>query len=303
MSAPEHKQPEERKLTRRAVVAAGAVAAAGTGIGLGVVLATGPSGKPKLATRMTAAFRAGDIPLEDPTDGAWGAAKAIRVALSPQQISPPILHEASLGELTVRALHNGSDLGFLLEWDDPELDELDGISRFHDACAVQLPARASSTPPSVTMGGPGQPVHILQWRAAWQRDLAGRAGPEDLFPRIVRDLTPEDLLGPKTGNLFYVGRYVGNPVSVHERQPVEEVVAEGFGSATHLSRQQARGRGAHDGERWRVSIGIPLSREAGDALVPGTAWPVSFAVWLGSRKNRGGRKHWANWVRCELEPA
>ena len=39
----------------------------------------------------------------------------------------------------------------------------------------------------------------------------------------------------------------------------------------------------------------------GAALAPGTTWPISFAVWLGSDENRGGRKHIANWQTLVLE--
>jgi hypothetical protein len=39
----------------------------------------------------------------------------------------------------------------------------------------------------------------------------------------------------------------------------------------------------------------------GDALAPGTTWPVAFAVWLGSQENRGGRKHFADWQTLVVE--
>jgi DMSO reductase family type II enzyme heme b subunit len=83
---------------------------------------------------------------------------------------------------------------------------------------------------------------------------------------------------------------------------VEAVVAEGVGTITHLPKQAARGRGVHEGGRWRVGIGIPSARKGvGDALAPGTSWPVTFAVWLGSEENRGGRKHIASWQTLEIE--
>ncbi len=307
MSAPAGQgQPEpreERRLTRRTVVAAGAVAAAGTGIGMGVVLSAGGPSAPKLAGRLRAPYQPGVLPAEDPRDGAWAAAAPVAVAVQPQQIAPPFLREGFLEEILVRALHNGKELGFLVEWDDPALDELSGINIYNDAIAIQLPARAGRTPPSVTMGGPGEPVHILQWRATWQRDLdRGRTGPQTLHPRIIRDLTPEDLLGPE-GKQYDVGYTVGNPMSTPERSRVEEVVAEGFGTVTHLSRQRARGGGAHASGRWTVAVAVPMERAgAGDPIRPGSSWPVAFAVWLGSRRNRGSRKHWANWVRIDLDP-
>jgi hypothetical protein len=293
----------ERTLSRRAVLAAGAAGLAGTGVALGVALSSG--NEPETSTRMAAAFRPGPVPSEDPANSSWKAAEPIQVALSPQQLVPPFLHEASLDGLTVRALHNGSELAFLLEWRDSSRDDLDGIARFRDAVAVQLPAKASAAPPSITMGGPGTPVHILQWRATWQRDVDGASvtGLDELYPRAVRDLTPEELLGKQAAAPYYPGRAVGNPLSSSTRtSPVEEIVAEGFGSVTALEQQRARGKGVHEEESWRVAVGLPMKRgQAGDPIRPGTAWPVAFAVWLGSAGNRGARKHFANWVTVDVE--
>jgi hypothetical protein len=58
----------------------------------------------------------------------------------------------------------------------------------------------------------------------------------------------------------------------------------------------------HAAGRWSVALGLPLVRGvSGAALEPGSVWPVSFAVWLGERKNRGSRKQYADWVELELE--
>ena len=38
-----------------------------------------------------------------------------------------------------------------------------------------LPTRAGGQT-AITMGAKGTPAHILQWRATWERDLAGKLG-------------------------------------------------------------------------------------------------------------------------------
>jgi hypothetical protein len=271
-------------------------------VGIGIALTREG---PQTSGQMRARFVRGPVPGTDPESMTWSAADPVRVPLSPQQIARPFLHEASVDELVVRALHDGKDLAFLLKWDDPDQDDLDGIGTFHDAAAVQLPVRVGTTPP-VMMGAPGSPVHILQWRATWQRDLdgGGRTGLDQLYPRAVRDLTPEELLGPKAAAPYYPGRAVGNPLSAESRNSaVEEIVAEGFGSVTATSRQGATGIGVRGNESWRLAISMPMSRTGiGDRLVPGSTWPVAFAIWMGSKRNRGGRKHWANWVGLSLDP-
>ena len=157
-----------------------AVAVAGT---VGRYRSPGP---PEPGTALAVPYVDGDIPL-DGGDWDWRRRRGTLVALGPQQVAPPFLREAGLDAVEARALHNGHELAFCLEWDDPEQDDLDGIQRFHDAVAVQLPAAEGAQPP-ITMGGPDAPVHILQWRASWERDLEdGRTGARDLYPRIQPD--------------------------------------------------------------------------------------------------------------------
>lgn len=247
----------------------------------------------------------GELPATDPRSDAWKKAEPTLVPLVAQQIAQPYLEQAGVNELDARALHNGVEVALLLEWDDEEVDDLDGIRRYHDAVAVQLPVTSGNTPPALTMGAPGVPVHILQWRATWQRDIdsGGNTGVDQIYPEVVHDVMPDDILPPEVAQLYWVGREAGNPLSQNVRSsPVEEVVAEGFGSVTHLPNQSARGHGSHEAGRWRVVVAVPSARAGvGEALAPGSSWPVSFAVWLGSEENRGARKQIGDWQTLVLE--
>jgi hypothetical protein len=247
----------------------------------------------------------GELPVDDPGAGAWRDTRANLVPLVPQQVVQPFLERAGVTELEVRALSNAVEVALLLEWADDSIDDLDGIRRYHDAVAVQLPVRAGAETPPLTMGAPGNAVHILQWRATWQRDIdsEGRTGVDQIYPNVTHDVMPDDILPPEAANLYWVGREAGNPLSKSIRStPVEEVVAEGFGTVTHLPNQTARGHGRNDDGRWRVIVAVPSARpNVGEALSPGTSWPVSFAVWLGSDENRGGRKHISGWLPFEIE--
>jgi hypothetical protein len=294
------------KLTRRALIASAGVAAAGTGLGIWLGTRGEEPEEPQLSSLLTAGFFDGVIPVDDHGHFAWRNQQGVLVAMLPQQAAPPYLEEAGLSQIELRALHNSHELAFLLEWDDPDQDDLDGILRFHDACAVALPWSQVEAPPPITMGAPGNPLQIFQWRASWQRDVdGGRTGPEALYPNLVRDTSPDELLGPTPGAPYEPARAVGNPLSQRRTgTPIEEVISEGFGTTTGLTEAGARGRGIFTDGRWSVVISFPLARPHGAAPIePGSSWPVSFAVWLGSMGNRGGRKHYADWVSCTLEAA
>jgi hypothetical protein len=287
-------------------VTAGAVAAAGAGV-VGIAAAIEQRKEKRLVAGVPIVARRheGEIPLGDPDRPPWRDAERVLVPLVAQQLVPPYLDRAGILEVRARAAYNANQLAFLVEWEDDQVDDLDGIRRYHDAVAVQLPARAGTTPPAITMGAPGSPVHILQWRATWQRDIdtGGKTGVDQIYPEVVHDVMPDDVLPRKTAELYWVGRKAGNPLSqVFRTTPVEEVVAEGFGSVTHLTGQTASGHGTHEDGRWRVAVSFPSDRAGvGDPIAPGTSWPVAFAVWLGSQDNRGGRKHYADWQTLVVE--
>jgi hypothetical protein len=291
-------------ITRRdALVAAGTVGAVGAGA-LGVAGVLGLlSDDEAPVTTLVAQYTNGDVPLDDPDSSLWDGAPELPVQLLPQRVAPPFLDAAGVAELRARALHNGRTLAFRLAWDDPSADDLDSVDRYHDAVAIMLPTAPAAKPPPITMGSPGKPVHILQWRATWQRDLAGKSGVDQIHPRVEHDVMPDDVLPPETAALYWVGRAAGNPLSQAERTtPVEQVVAEGFGTTTHVADDSATGVGRHDDSGWAVTVGLPAARtEIGAPLEPGRPWQVAFAVWLGDQANRGGRKHYADWVPFELE--
>jgi len=296
---------EETTITRRdALLAAGTLAAVGAaGVGaagvIGLVGTPEPPGEPHL----TAPFATGGVPLDDPAADAWNAAPESVIPVQAQNVAPPMLPTAGLLELRARALHDGDALAFRLQWDDEDVDDLDAVHRFHDAVAVMLPT-SPGPPPAITMGARGTPTHILQWRATWERDLTGKTGVDQVYPRVVHDVMPDDVLPPETAKLYWVGRAVGNPLSAETREtPIEQIVAEGYGTTTHLPRTDASGHGVHNGSSWTVALGLPTNREGiGAPLEPGSIWSVAFAVWLGNQQNRGGRKHYANWVKLTLAP-
>jgi hypothetical protein len=298
----------DARITRKDALVYGGAAAGGLVAGgvavTAVAVAVDKKKTPVAGEPIVAPFVDGDLPETDPSSGAWDEAQPALVPLVAQQIVQPFLEKTLVTRLEVRALHNGAAVALLLEWDDDSVDDLDGIRRYHDAVAVQLPT-APGAAPALTMGAPGSPVHILQWRATWQRDIdsEGNTGVDQIYPEVIHDVMPDDVLPPDTAQLYWVGREAGNPLSqVNRTSPVEEVVAEGYGSVTHLPKQTAHGHGVNEDGRWRVVVSVPAARVGiGAPLEPGSSWPVAFAVWLGSQENRGGRKHIASWQTLVLE--
>jgi hypothetical protein len=239
----------------------------------------------------------------------WKDAPPMKVEMLPQTITDPKNPSPAVTELTVRAVHNGQWLAFLIEWADPTKSDRIVVDQFGDQVAVEMPVEYKpGEMPNPMMGAPGERVNIMQWRAAFQHDLDANEEngptPADLYPNIHVDIYPDDILRATDARAYTGAVGVDNPISRPKRSPVLEQMAEGFGTLTVLPQQQADGRGVWADGRWRVVITRPLA--AGDKsspnLGPGDRSLAAFAVWDGDAKEVGARKAWANWVELSLDP-
>jgi hypothetical protein len=228
----------------------------------------------------------GELP-SDPKDGMWGKAVAITVPLVPQVMAKPRIYESKIKELKVRAMHNTKEVAFLIEWEDPTEDYSVDIDKFSDAVAIEFPSQTAKEKPHFAMGDKENTVNIWFWKAAWQKAVDG----EKLYAMV------DDFAG---------GTQVGNPVSKPRATPVENMIAQGFGSATDLEKadiQNVVGKGVRDGNRWMVFFKRLLSSSEKFETVfkEGGVTPVAFAVWDGSERDRGGRKVLSTWYYVGLE--
>jgi hypothetical protein len=239
-------------------------------------------------------------PLKDPGAAYWANAPATRVTMHPQIVTKPRHADIAVTELTVRAVHNGRWIGVLIEWQDAKRENILRSDSFGDQVAVQFPVQSPASP---MMGNPGGLVNILQWRAAFQRDLdKGQADIRDLYPYALVDVYPDEVLNLTDARAYTGGLGVDNPVSRPFDSPVLDQVAEGWGTLTVKPIQQADGRGVWEDGTWRVAITRPITpQNPGDPdLVPGTQSMVAFAVWNGTHDEVGARKAWSNWVTLEI---
>jgi mono/diheme cytochrome c family protein len=258
---------------------------------------------------------AGEI-AADPTAAAWRGA-----ALQPVSLRTLWLRPQQVTQLRVAALHNGKEIGFLLEWDDPLADQAAlGVEQFRDAAAVQLPlgaGKGANPEASYVMGDAKQPVNIWHWKSDWQLDVARYRDREDRyaalavddmpFVRGVRSSSPEAAVAPADAHdpLFLAGRAAGNPMSRPRRSAVENVNAAGVGTITSQPAefQVIRGDGRWAEGKWRVVMvrGLRTENPRDAQLQPGQESAVAFAVWDGARRDRDGQKAVSVWQRLLLQ--
>jgi hypothetical protein len=262
---------------------------------------------------LLAGFVSEDLPTTDPSSELWDQATKVEIPLSAQTVAKPFLAESTIRSVSARALHDGSEVAFLVEWSDDTLsDQTLRTEDFRDAVAVQFPLVEGQ--PFFCMGQPGGEVNIWHWKADWQADLLARQDMETVYPDMQVNFYP--FANPAAGVLAGPADYddlnylpalaSGNLLaSATHASPVEDSIAGGFGGLTSqpATGQNVDGAGEWVDGNWRVVFSRELvSNEPVDAsFTPGTVYPMAFAVWDGENEERNGRKSTSQWISLQLE--
>jgi len=262
-------------------------------------MAAGCSRGPKLVNEVVARETA-QLP-QEPEDRAWNSAPEHRAALLPQDLVEPRLMKPSTPEVAVRALTNGTEIAFRLEWADDSKDDLPGPSRMVDACAVQLPEKIEPDLPEPQMGQQGRAVLLSYWRADWQAWADGRGDTiRDLYPNATVDhypfeakpLEPGSAARQEMERLYSPATASGNRGAGPRKSPVESLIATGPGTLAPAPGQDSSGRGVFQKNRWLVVIRRPLP----EGLGRDQRTHAAFAVWQGSKQESGARKMRTGWI-------
>lgn len=258
------------------------------------------------------AIRVAKVP-EHPDDGIWRQAPAAILHLMPLW-----WRDERPESLTVRALHDGDQIAFMLQWSDPTNDH--SVIRpqdFRDAAAVEL--SPTNDPPFFAMGQAGQFVNIWMWKSEKQADMEPAFQDLDkIYPNIGIDSYPNLQKAPmeqptrhaltlESDPTFITGWGAGNIVSDPTgRSSAENLLAQGFGTlkAMPMVEKNLEAKGVYGMGSYRIVLRRSLSATGARAvqLRPGGTVPVAFAVWDGSAGDRDGKKSVTIWQELRLAP-
>lgn len=245
----------------------------------------------------------------------WNQAPATEVELTPQILTTPRLAQITVSSVSVRSLNDGQRVAFRLEWADATRDvHATQPDQFRDAAAIMFPV--GDYLPNICMGTPDRITNIWHWKADWQEDIdRGFYDVVDAYPNFFKDTYPfvtgqapfrwPNDFSSDDAKRYSPGVVAGNPMSQPNRvSPVEDMVAAGFGTATHLTAQDVNGRGVWADGRWRAVFVRALEGSGNQSvgLRSVTSIPVAFAVWNGSNQEVGARKQVSAHVTARLTP-
>jgi len=224
----------------------------------------------------------GELPVT-PEDAAWAKASPMTLPLSGQVITRPVWPEPTARALTVRSLHNGREIAFLLEWQDNTKNDRLTTGTFRDGVAIGLPL--GDAPAFFCMGQLDHYINIWHWKADWQSDIDRRAA----------------RTGEKKSGEVRTFEVIPRRVS-----SVEDLIGGGFSTLTTKEKQgRVQGKATWKDGVWHVVMRRPLSSEEQEneaKLVPGRVQTVAFAVWNGENKERNGQKAVAPWFQLMIDP-
>ena len=219
-------------------------------------------------------------------------------------------------EITVRAVHDGKDIAFLLMWTD-ETDDHTAMrpQDFRDAVALEF--SLTPNPPFFAMGDRANPVNIWMWKSERQADLEpAYQDLEKVYPNLGIDSYPNLLRAPveqptrhaltlDSDKTFVTAWGAGNIVSDPQRKsPAEDLSAQGFGTLRARPRtdQKVDAKGIYAASSYRVIFRRSLTPTGPGAvtLKPGSSVPVAFAVWNGSAGDRDGKKSVTIWQDLKI---
>ena len=224
----------------------------------------------------------GELPT-GPEDTAWAKVAPMTLPLSGQVITRPVWPEPTARALTVRSLHNGTEIAFLLEWQDNTKNDRLTPGTFRDGVAIGLPL--GDAPAFFCMGQLDHYINIWHWKADWQSDIDRRAA----------KTSEKSKDGVRTFEV--IPRRVSS---------VEDLIGGGFSTLTTKEKQgRVQGKAAWKDGVWHVVMRRPLVSEEQEneaKLIPGRVQTVSFAVWNGENKERNGQKAVAPWFQLVIDP-
>lgn len=228
----------------------------------------------------------------------WNASKPTSVVLYPQttiklndKIGNVVNCNAKAKVAQVQAVYSGSTVAFKLTWSDASNNTMgkNASDAYADGFATQIPVNYSDPKklPYIGMGSDGRPVvvHIVKSIPAYYEPNGNKDVASQLATNMVNvygdDLKKNRDAIAKLGKPYHKG-----------------FISEGFRSLTEIKDGSDKSgmSMSYDAKSKKWTGVIAQSLNASSSVVP-----VAFAVWDGSKYNRGGVKNLTSWLPVKLQ--
>ncbi len=230
-----------------------------------------------------------------PTSKAWLSSGYQDVTLYPQttiKINDKDTNELNVKakKVRVKAITDGKNISFLIKWKDETKSIQDNYNTHGDGFVMQFPVDATDVTklPYVGMGNKGRAV-IVHFKKAI-----------GLIYEIDGEVYTQ--VGENNQNIFAddLQKYIDEAVKKGEGDYQKVFISEGFHFMTQIKDGSTVGKMhmVYKNGYWKGTLSCPLKSDYLD-LTHG-AFPVSFALWDGVKKNRDGLKLLSSWIGVKV---
>ncbi len=194
-------------------------------------------------------------------------------------------------KVKVKAFYNKKEIYFYMSWQDETEDRSFEEGIFSDACAIMFPLEKKVQPQTIMMGFLGK-VNIWQWKASQDKEY--------WVKESQKSETYSDFYYPfEDKEVLFVSKD-------EIKSAVNDLVALRVGTVTPKEKQIVEGRGIYEKDKkmWQVVFKRKIEvddKEFSAEFVFGEKKTIAFAVWDGSKGDRGGRKSISDWVEMEIK--
>ena len=217
----------------------------------------------------------------------WSGLTPQRIDLSYQVMILPWPKEV-IPYVDVKSFHDGTQIYFYLEWQDPVENADIKVDQFSDGSAIMFPLGDDVPASTLLMGFMGN-ANIWHWKANRDREF---------------------WLGVRTDNFAYVDFYYPfekEELFVVSKERIEsaatDLVSARIATVTIKPKQSVAARGEYENGVWRVVFrrDLQVLDAEIDARFSGDIIRCAIAIWDGANKDRGGRKSISNWVELAMQ--
>lgn len=240
-----------------------------------------------------------DVPfLNEDIDLAKGISPEVWQKLQPREVELvyqlmvlPWPQKGLISPISVKAFHNKTQIYIYITWPDNTEDHTLAANKFSDACAIMFPLGKTSEPkPSTLLMGFLGKANIWHWKASIDREFWLKDFPEDKayvdfyypFEKDETLVVSKDILP----------------------SAVRDLLAIRVGTITPKEKQQVQGKGVWNDGVWEVVFRRNINPEDAelDAIFSlGKKQYCAFAIWNGSKGDRGGKKSISDWVELVIK--
>jgi len=228
----------------------------------------------------------------------FDGAKVSRLPIVGQIMEPGRDFAPAAHSIEVQAVYDGSDIAFLLRWNDMSAEKAGTNSPM-----LPVPIEEEDAPPKAAAGAAQQ---LDEWGEPVAAPAGGAAAPpsESFSDAVAIQLPLVAPTGPRKPYFLF-----GDPTNGVDlwfadlaRPSADQYTAKGSAAITPSDASEVTSVATYDRGQWSVILKRPLTSSSGVTFVQGQFLPIAFTTWDGGSRERGNKRGLTQWASLYVEP-